>query len=143
MLLLSLFMLLGFLQAELSGGFLVEAVAFMLVVLGPAAVGSALLYSHYKQSHGMLRRKEQLRVLTLESEIMKLATQRSGTLSESEVITETAFDQKTVQQALKSLVTKGNADVGITDNGLIVYSFPEIKLLQQKSPVRDILDEDS
>ena len=90
LLILALFMLLGFFRAQPSAGTAATIVTFLLAVVLPAAGGVALLYAHRQQGHSVAQRKERLRQQTLEAEMLKLAARKGGKLTVVEVIGEMA-----------------------------------------------------
>jgi hypothetical protein len=135
----ALFMLLGFFNAKPMGAG--TAAATLLLVVGlPAAVGAALIRSHFQSTRGFAQRKDDLRRQTQESEILQFARDHQGKLTVVEVATHLALPAPTVEAILNGMHERGMADMEITDAGLIVYTFPDIQKLSGKATSRDILN---
>ncbi len=138
--LLSLFMLVGFLRADASLGAPATIAALLITVALPAA-GSILLASGHLRGRGRLtRRREELRRQTIESEILRLAGQRGGRLTAVEVASDMAISPEAAKEALDSLALRELAELEITDSGMLVYAFHDVRHLGQKSHARGILD---
>lgn len=136
--LLSLVMLLGFFRTDASG---ISAVLALLVTVGlPAAGSAALIYSHLTGRNFLEARREKLRRESLEAEILKLAATKGGKLTVVEVVSATAVDSERVKAALDSLHLKNHAQIQISESGTLVYSFPEIKGISEKSGAKGVLD---
>lgn len=135
---LSLFMLMGMFRADVHG--MAAVMAFLLVIVLPAAGGSYLLYSHFSQRQQISANKAQLGLRTLESEILKLARRHGGRLTLVEVTSEFGIDKELAEQALDSLAQQKYADYQVTDSGLLVYTFSELQQLDEKSRARSIED---
>jgi hypothetical protein len=135
---LSLLMLMGFFKADVHG--MSAFMAFLIVIVLPAGGGGYLLYSHFNQSKQLTANKAKRGLKTLESEILKMAGRNQGQLTVIEVATEFAIDKELAEQALDSLAQQKYADYEVTDSGLLVYTFHELQLLDQKSQARRIED---
>ncbi len=140
LLILALFMLLGFFRAQPSAGTAATMVTFLLAVVLPAAGGVALLYAHRQQGHSIAQRKERLRQQTLEAEMLKLAARKGGKLTVVEVIGEMAVDTETAKRGLEALAAEGHADVQLTEAGVIVYAFYDVQHLPEKRDAKGVLD---
>jgi hypothetical protein len=139
LLVLALFMLLGFFNAgPMSAA--VATLTFLIVVVLPAGAGAALLRSHIREKGHFSRQREQLRLQTYESEILQLAQRKGGKLTVVEVAAETGLDAPTADAALQSLALQGIADIEVTDSGVLVYAFYDIQKLPEKAASRNILD---
>lgn len=133
-------MLLGFLGSDGVGGGAATVVALLLVV-GLPAVGSALLVrSHFTERSRVTGRKELLRQQTLDAEILRLAGERDGRLTIVEVATELAVPMESAKAALDGLMLRNHADLELTDAGVSVYTFYDIRHLGGKHTSRGILD---
>ena len=139
---LSLLMFYGFMRAEFTGvgG---QVVAFLVTVGGPA-LGAGLLFRSYfrgRQLGGAAR--EKIRAQTYRSEILRLAARKGGKLTVPEVVTELVIDSATADAALKALHLEELAELEITDSGMIVYEFPDIRRLAEgeKDSAKGILDD--
>jgi hypothetical protein len=141
LLLLSLFMLLGFLNSSRPLS-LPVAVFTLLVAVGiPAGTGGALLWSYFRGRLGFRRSRDELREQTYQSEILRLAERKGGKLTVVEVVSEAALDTGTAERLLQGFVVQGTADIEITDSGVLVYAFHDIQKLGEKSSSRDVLDD--
>lgn len=135
---IALFMLLGFLNADVSGA---AAVVALLLVVGLPAVGAGLLVrAHYQERSRLTGRKALLRRHTLDAEILRLAGERGGRLTALEVATELGVPMEGAKEALDGLLLREHADLEITDAGLTVYTFYEVRHLGGKDSARGILD---
>ncbi len=140
LLVLALFMLLGFFRAETNSGTAATLVTFLIAVLLPAAGGVTLLVTHRQQNHSVAQRKERLRQRTLEAEILKVAARKGGKLTVVEVVGEMAVDTETAKGRLDALAAEGHADVQLTEAGVIVYAFYDVQHLPEKRNAKGILD---
>lgn len=140
MILLALFMLLGFFNVPRPLSFPVAALTLLIAVGLPGAVGGVLLWSHFREKLGFQRRRELLREQTYQAEILKLAERRGGKLTVVEVVGEAALDTGTAERVLHGLVTEGIADIEVTDSGVLVYAFHDVQKLPEKGSARDVLD---
>lgn len=138
--LLAVFMLAGFLNSDLPLG-APAALAALAITVGLPAVGAALLVrGHYAEKSRLSGRKAELRRNTLDAEILRLAGQHGGKLTAVEVATALAMTPEAAQEALKSLGIRGQADVEVTDDGVLVYSFYDVRHLGGKSSAKGVLD---
>jgi hypothetical protein len=131
------FMFLGFLNSSASLGSPTAIIALLLVVGLPAAGGVALL-----RGIGGARtaRAERLRQQTIDAEILRLAAQQAGKLTAVEVATALALPPETAKASLDGLVEREVADLEITDAGVIVYAFHDVKNVGGKATARGVLD---
>jgi len=138
--LLSLFMLIGFLRSEatLTGPATLVA---LLVTVGLPAVGSVALLAGRVRGRGRLaRRREELRRQTVESEILRLAGQHGGKLTAVEAASDMAISPEAAKEALDSLALRELAEIEITDSGVLVYAFRDVQHLAEKSHAKGVLD---
>ena len=140
LLLLALFMLVGSLQTDAEASGTVRALTLLLTVGLPGVAGAMLLRSHFGARGRMEQRKDVLRQQTMESEILRLAGQKGGKLMLVEVVTALALPQASAKELLDGMVTRELADVEISDSGVLVYSFHDIRHLSEKSTSRGVLD---
>jgi hypothetical protein len=136
---IALFMLLGFLNADVgSGG---AAVVALLLVVGLPAAGAALLVrSHYGERSRLSGRRALLRQHTLDAEILRLAGERAGRLTVVEVATELGVPMEGAKAALDGLLLREHADLELTDAGVTVYHFYDVRHQGDKHTARGILD---
>lgn len=135
---IALFMLLGFLSADVSGG--AAIVALLLVVGLPAAGAGLLVRSHFAERSRLTGRKALLRQQTLDAEILRLARERGGKLTVVEVATELGVAMEGAKEALDGLLLREHADLELTDSGVTVYHFYDVRHLDDKHTARGILD---
>ena len=137
---LSLFMLIGFLKAELEDRPLANSLAFGIAVVLPMTGGLSLLYFHSKQKRNLAMSRENLRLRTLQTEILKLASAKQGKLTTIEVMSELGIESDLATIVLNSLTHQNIAELEVTESGVLVYSFYDIQHLSEKSSSRGILD---
>ena len=137
---LSLFMLLGFLNSEVTRGAPSTWVALALTVGLPAIASVLLFRSHFGERDRLQGRKAQLRQQTIDAEILRLAGEHGGRLTAVEVARLLTMTPEAAKDALDGLAVRSQADYEITDAGLIVYNFHEVRQLRDKDSAKDILD---
>lgn len=140
LLLLALFMLLGFVRSDAALSAPATIAALLITVGLPAAGGIVLMNPRFMRGKQLAARREQLRQQTFESEILRLAGQREGRLTTVEVMTEFAIPQDQANALLESLVARELADIEITDSGVVVYAFHDVRHLGDKPRAKGILD---
>ena len=140
LLLLSLFMLVGFLQSDAARTAPATLAALLITVGVPMVGGLALAFSHFGGRGRLSRRREELRQQTIESEILRLAARHDGKLTAVEVASEMALAPEAAKDALDALAVREHADLEITESGVIVYSFHDVRHLDQKSRAKGVLD---
>ena len=137
---LSLFMLLGFLRSDADVGTPATIAALLITVALPAVGGIALLTAPLRRRGRLATRKEVLWQQTVEAEILKLAAQREGRLTAVEVATEFALPPEKAKELLEALMVRDLADIQVTDSGVVVYAFHDIKHLADKPHAKGVLD---
>ena len=130
-------MLLGFMRSSLSITAPATIGALLVAVLLPAAAGIAMIRGIGTADQA---RRDALRQQTIEAEVMKLAIQHKGKLTAIEVGTALSLQQDETKIALDRMVEREIADIEITDEGVIVYTFDAAKRLGTKDTSRGILD---
>jgi hypothetical protein len=140
LILLSLLMLLGFVRSDALLSSPATIGALVITVLLPAAGGIALLSGRFSKRRQLAARREKLRAQTFESEILRLAAQRQGRLTAVEVMTEFAVPLEEANALLESLVVRELADIEVTDSGVVVYAFHDVRHLGDKSKAKGLLD---
>ena len=63
---------------------------------------------------------------SIESEIFKLAYKMKGKITVSEVVLETGLTIKEAEERMKELTDGIHVRMEVTDNGIVIYEFPEI-----------------
>jgi hypothetical protein len=140
LLLLSLFMLLGFIRSDAGLSSPATIAALLITVALPAVGGILLITNRFGRGKRLTERREQLRQQTFESEILRLAAQRHGRLTAVEIMTEFAIPLDQANELLESLVVRELADVEVTDSGVVVYAFHDIQHIGDKPRAKGILD---
>jgi hypothetical protein len=140
LILLSLFMLIGFLGSDAAIGAPATIAALLITVGLPAAAAVALASGHLRARGRLARRREELRQQTIESEILRLAEQRGGRLTAVEVASDMAISPEAAKEALDSLALRELAELEITDSGLLVYAFHDVRHLLEKPHAKGVLD---
>jgi hypothetical protein len=138
--LMSLFMFVGFLRSNASLSSFATVMALGITVALPGIAGLALIGRHLTSGRKLQARRSQLRDQTLQSEILRLAAQRAGRLTLVEIMTEMAVDTGTAQAALDALLEREVADIAVTDSGVLVYTFHDVARLDGKSTARGVLE---
>jgi hypothetical protein len=134
---LAALMALGFLRSNASIARPATIAALLIVVVLPAIAGIAIIRGI---GSGEEARRAKLRQQTIEAEVMKLAMQQAGKLTALEVATALALPPDETTRALDAMVEREVADIEITDDGVIVYTFDAAKRLGSKHTSRGILD---
>ncbi|MXW17077.1 MAG: hypothetical protein F4123_03875 [Gemmatimonadetes bacterium] len=137
----SLFMVVGFLRADVDRAALGTMVALLIGAGLPAAGGSWLLARHFGVGRRIGRRREELRRDTLEAEILKMAERHGGRLTTVEVAAELAVPATTAEELLNELMRRELAEIEITDSGLLVYAFHDLRHLSEKETARGLLEQ--
>lgn len=140
LMILSLFMLMGFFRADLETGVFVNILSFLITVILPFAGGASLIYSYYEENKKLKDSKENLTIKTLEAEVLKLAEKKGGKLTVVEVMSDLAVSNDIAKELLDSITVQSLADVELTESGVIVYSFYDIKHLMDKKNTKGVLD---
>ena len=110
--------------------------AALMVVIGfaageaiPAVIGSvaasAGIAMHRSASIARSRRREAL-ISALQLPVLKLAGRKQGHLTVTEVATELGWTMKRAEKVLQSLDDGLRVTSDVTDEGVIVYEFPEL-----------------
>ncbi len=136
----ALFMVVGFLRADANPAALSTMVALLIGAGLPAAGGGWLLARHFGVGRGIDRRREELRRDTLEAEILRMAARRGGRLTALEAAAELAVPATTAEELLNGLMSREVAEIEITDSGLLVYAFHDLRRLSEKETARGLLE---
>lgn len=137
---LSGFMLLGFMGVARDGINAGEMIALGLVVLLPLGFGIKLLRDHFGRDRRVDANRAEMRQRTLSAEVLKLAGTQGGKLTIVEVVTALAITPDEAKLVLDNLAREGMADFQVTDLGVVVYDFQEIRRVGDKSSARGILE---
>jgi hypothetical protein len=112
-------------------------IAVLITVVLPAAGGVALLRGAF--GRGPTDRMRQLRQQTIEAEVLKFAMQQQGRLTSVEVASRLGLTTEDAKQALDEMVRREVAELEISEEGLLVYTFHDARYVDGKS--RDLLRE--
>ncbi len=139
--LLALFMVAGFLRSAVNPWAPATLLALLVAVVLPAAGGVWLLVSAFGGGGRIARRQEELRLRTLQAEILRIAPRLGGKLTVVEVTAELAVDPKLAEAALHDMAVRELADVELAESGHLVYSFKRIQNLpDEKDRAKRVLD---
>ena len=141
LLVLAAFMLFGFFNADLSFAAPSTWIALLIAVVLPAAGGALLLKPGLGIPRNLQKRRAEIRQRTLESEVLRLAGERQGKLTVVEVVTALAILPEEAKAVMDELALKGLADYAVTDSGIVVYDFHDVRRLSDKSSAKGILDD--
>ena len=136
----ALFMVVGFLRADVNPAALRTMVALLIGAGLPAVGGSWLLARHFGVGRRIGRRREELRRDTLEAEILKMAARHGGRITVVEVAGGMAVAAGTAEELLNELMRRELAEIEITDSGLLVYAFHDLRHLSEKESARGLLE---
>lgn len=137
---IALFMLAGYLASGGAAGG-TAALAALALTVGLPGLGAVLLArSHFAEQSRLSGRKAQLRQQTIDAEILALARARGGRLTAVEVATHLAMTPESAREALDGLAIRSQAEMEITDAGLLVYDFPDIRHLDGKDTAKGLID---
>lgn len=133
-------MVAGFLRADVDP-FAPATLFALLIATGlPAVGGSWLLARHLGARRRIAARREELRRDTLEAEILKMAERYGGRLTTVEVAAELALPAATAEEFLNDLMARELADIKITDSGILVYAFHDVRHLSEKETARGLIE---
>jgi hypothetical protein len=141
LLLLALVMLLGFFRSDADAGSIATLGALFVAVGLPALGGLALLRRRLRRQRRSGDRTERLRQQTLEAEILRLAGRHEGKLTAVEVASDLGVRVEEAKRVLDELMVRGQADIEVTDSGVLVYRFYDIEHLGEKKRTRGLLDD--
>ncbi len=132
------FMFIGFLGSDATGP--ANVFALIITVVLPAAGGLALVTGRIGTTRGAGRGREELRRQTLEAELLRLAGRHGGRITIVEAVAELAITPEEAKEGLDSLSVRGLADFEVTDSGVIVYSFHDLRNIGEKHQSRGLLE---
>ncbi len=131
-------MLLGFMRSSASLLSPTGLFAVLLTVGLPAYAGVALLRGALGGTPK--RRMEALRQQTIDAEILKLAMAHQGRLTEVEVASALALPAGEAKLSLNKLVEREVADLEISEEGVLVYTFHDARHFEGKGDAKGLLD---
>lgn len=137
---LALFVFVGFLRSG-ADPFALRTLFALFIAAGlPAAGGGLILARHFGVGRRIEHRREELRRDTLEAEILKMAGRHGGRLTAVEVAGELAVPTTTAEELLNELMAREMAEIEVTDSGLLVYTFHDVRHLSEKEAARGLLE---
>ena len=134
---LAAFMALGFFLAEPTTGVAAQVAGFVIAVVLPAAFGIGLLRS---APGGNAARVQRLRAQTIDAEILRLAMAQKGRLTAVEITSALGLAEADVASALDGMMRREVADMDVSDDGVLVYTFHDAKYFEGKREDRRLLD---
>jgi hypothetical protein len=135
---LAAFLALGFVRSD-AGFTLPTLIALVLGVALPAGIATRMLLNKSGEQT-RLQRHAELRLRTVEAEVLRIAKSHDGKLTIVEIVSELAITPDEAKAAVDSLVRQQLADIEVTDSGVLVYAFHDIQHLQEKQSARNILE---
>lgn len=127
LLLLSLFMLVGYLRADYPADAAARLLFLLVFVSAPALGGAVLLRSWFTRRTQLKKRKDRLRRQTLESEVLKLARRREASLTVLDLVTELGISREEAGSVLDHFAVQGVAEAEISEFGVLNYTFTEVR----------------
>ncbi|MDH3731895.1 MAG: hypothetical protein OEU54_00115 [Gemmatimonadota bacterium] len=134
------FMFLGFMVSGGAFSTAATVAAFLVSVVLPATTGGLMIKSSMGGGRALTERQEALRLETIQAEVLRLAGVHGGRLTVVEVAGELGIPASTAEEVLNELMAKEVSDVAVTESGLLVYEFHDLKHLSEKEDARGILD---
>lgn len=138
--LLALLMLAGFLNRDTAASAGAVVIALGITVALPAAGAVLLARSHFAEKSRLSGRRAALRRTATESELLRLAQGHGGKLVAVEAALALHLSEADARAALDGMVAEGRAELEVTDEGHLVYTFPTLAQLTDKHTARGILD---
>ncbi|MBM3274381.1 MAG: hypothetical protein FJZ00_04470 [Candidatus Sericytochromatia bacterium] len=137
----ALFMLVGFLRSGVDPWAPATVLALLVAVVLPAGFGVWLLAGTFGATGRIAARQEEVKLRTLQSEILKLAGRHGDKITAVEVAAELAVEPKAAEAALENMAVRELADVELADSGHLVYSFRRLAdLPEAKANAKRVLD---
>jgi hypothetical protein len=140
LLLLALVMLYGFARSEVAPSAPATIAALLLTVALPGGIGLALIRSHLGRGRRLAGSRDELRRRTVDAELLRLAERHGGRLTVVEVVRDLALPPEEAKAALDAMHARELAELEITDSGVIVYAFHDVRRLGEKDSARGLLD---
>lgn len=136
----ALFMFVGFLNSDAGLSEPATVAALALVVGLPAAGAVLLVRSHRAERDRTTGRKALLRQQTIDAEVLRIAGEHGGRLTAVEVATLLGLSPEDAKASLDGLAVRDQADIAVTDEGVLVYTFHDVRHIGGKSSARNVLD---
>lgn len=135
--LLAGFLLLGFLQSDVG----INAASITALALGvilPAGIATRMVLKPGAEKQ-RLAHQDALRLRTVEAEILRISKLHDGKLTLVEIVSELAVSPEDAKAAADSLVRQEIGDIEITESGVLVYVFRDIRHLHEKADAKGLL----
>lgn len=133
-------MLIGFVKSTADGVSAAEIAALILAVVVPGAVGAKLLRDRFGRDQRIEQNKADLRNRTLAAEVLRLAGTHGGKLTIVEVVTALAITPDQAKDVMDGLARDGFADFQVSDSGVVVYDFQDVRRIGDKQDAKGILE---
>lgn len=133
-------MLIGFVGSTADGISAAEIVALLLAVVVPGFFGVKLLRDRFGRDQRIEQNKADLRNRTLAAEVLRLAGTQGGKLTIVEVVTALAITPDQAKEVMDRLAVDGYADYQVTDAGVVVYDFQDVRRIGDKHDAKGILE---
>ena len=128
---IGLFMLLGFVSSTKHTGFVANAVTFLLLVVAPITGGIALIRGQKQEKLRAAQETKNLLESAREKEILRLAEQKKGLLTVSQIVMESSMNAAEAEDVLHELIVKRLVDMRTNPDGQVVYEFLEFTDAQE------------
>ena len=100
-----------------------------LVVIVSIAIASRIA----ARSNRRERRAAKPRKMSLQDQILRLALRKDGLVTVTDVVAEAGLSFKKAEKALKDMVDFSHVSMRVSDSGVIVYEFTEIRHKDRES----------
>lgn len=87
----------------------------------PLMIGGAIAAFSWKKQKEWKEKKEREEEKRLEKVIVSIAQKKGGSVTVSDLVSQTDLGMEEAETVLNRLVTKGYADIRVTDDGVITY----------------------
>ena len=118
-------MFLGFISGGGSRGLVANIMTFLLLVVAPIAGGITLLRGKKKEQLRAAQETKKLLQSAREKEILRLAEQKKGLLTVSQIVKESSMNASEAEDVLHELIVKRLVDMRTNPDGQVVYEFLE------------------
>lgn len=110
--------------------------AFAVFALAPLGAGAWLL-----KGFGARREARRVAECAWDSELLRLAARRDGSLSVAEVVAHADLAPAQAEQRLDALHRRGLCELRVTEEGVLVYRFVPTPSVTHKLAAEGVLDE--
>jgi hypothetical protein len=109
--------------------------SFAVFSVAPACVGWWLLREPTGGAKALLAADR-----AWDSELLRLAERRAGSLSVAEVVTYADLDAMEAERRLDALCRRGLCELRVTDEGVVIYRFAKTPTVAEKLAARGVLE---